>query len=201
MNECEFRESTTSIITLFGGMFFILSDLPETLKIILVIIIFIVNIWFFTLWIHIFLRDSRWAVLRFLSLFLGKITCLGKEYWKKEVVPSLKTDKGLSIMFGKDFKDDIKLTKVEEVKDGDAIIGSSDNPKGEKTDKDGTKFVEGSDDKKKVPKTEGETKKKKKKLKKKKTKGGNTEQIGIDNQYGEDEYAIEAPSKNDLNKT
>lgn len=201
MNECEFRESTTSIITLFGGMFFILSDLPEALKIILVIIIFITNVWFFTLWIHIFLRDSRWAILRFLSLFLGKITCLGKEYWKKEVVPSLKTDKGLSIMFGKDFKDDVKLTKLEEVKDGNPIIGSSsDNQKGEK-DKDGTKFVEGSDElnKKETKNGDGEKKKKKKKLKKKKTdKNGTT---GIENQYGEDEYAIEEPNDGNLNKT
>ena len=86
MNEVEFRESTTSIITLFGGMFFILEDLPNAIRVILVIIIFITNIWFFTLWLHLFLRDNRFAVLRFLSLFLGKISFLDKEYWKKEVV-------------------------------------------------------------------------------------------------------------------
>lgn len=196
MNECEFRESTTSIITLFGGMFFILSDLPEALKIILVIIIFITNVWFFTLWIHIFLRDSRFAVFRFLSLFLGKITCLSKEYWKKEVLPSLKTDKGLAIMFGKDFKDDIKLTKMEEVKEGDAaIIGSSDN---KNASKEAPKFVPGDDDTKKKPGvTTGENKKKKKKKLKKK-KGAATD--GIENQY-EDEVAMEAPSRGDLNKT
>lgn len=96
-------------------------------------------------------------------------------------------------MFGKDFKDEIKLTKVEEVKDADPVIGSSDNQK-EKTDKD-AKFVEGDDDKKKTPKTDGEVKKKKKKLKKKKK--GQTE-AGIDNQY-EDDVAIEDPGT--LNKT
>jgi hypothetical protein len=42
----------------------------------------------------------------------------------------LKTDKGLSILFGKDFKDDVKITKMEDVKEGDAnIIGSSDDAK------------------------------------------------------------------------
>jgi len=165
MNEAEFWESTTSIITLFGGMFFILSDLPETLMYILVIVIFIVNVWFFTLWVHLFLKDSRFAVLWFLSLFLGKISLLGKEYWKKEVVQSLKTDKGLSILFGKDFKDEVKITKFEEVKDADPVI-ASDNLK-DNIDKDGTKFVEGTEDKAKEATTDG---KKKKKLKKKKTK-------------------------------
>ena len=110
-------------------MFFILSDLPVALNIILVVVIFIVNVWFFTLWIHVFFRDSRFAVLRFFALFLGKLSCLGKEYWKKEVLPSLKTDKGLAILFGKDHKEDIKLTKLEEVKDADPVIGSSDNGK------------------------------------------------------------------------
>ena len=86
MNEVEFRESTTSIITLFGGMFFILEDLPNVIRILLVVIIFLTNIWFFTLWLHLFFRDSKFTVLRFLALFLGKISFLGKEYWKKEVV-------------------------------------------------------------------------------------------------------------------
>lgn len=165
MNEAEFRESTTSIITLFGGMFFILTDLPTAIKVILVIIIFIVNVWFFTLWLHVFFRDSRFAVLRFFALFLGKVSCLGKEYWKKEVVQSLKTDKGLTILFGKDFKDDVKVTKMEEGKDGDNIIGSSDDA-AKKDSKEPQKFVEGSDDKPK----DGDTKTTKKKKKKKKPK-------------------------------
>ena len=185
MNAAEFRESTTSIITLFGGMFFILSDLPAAIKIILVIIIFIVNVWFFTLWLHVFFRDSRWAVLWFFALFLGKVSCLGKEYWKKEVVQSLKTDKGLTILFGKDFKDDVKVTKMEEVKDGDNIIGSSDDA-GKKDSKEPSKFVEGSDDKPKDPDTK--TTKKKKKKKPKKLQDDQVE-VPIDNQYDVDEVA------------
>ena len=60
----------------------------------------------------------------------------------------MKTDKGLSILFGKDFKDDVKITKLEDAKEGDAnIIGSSDDA-GKKDSKSGDqKFIEGSDDK------------------------------------------------------
>ncbi len=81
MNEVEFRESTTSIITLFGGMFFILEDLPGIINIILVVVIFAANIWFFTLWLHMFFRDSKISALRFFALFLGKISLLGNDYW------------------------------------------------------------------------------------------------------------------------
>lgn len=178
MNECEFRESTTSIITLFGGMFFILSDLPEALSIILIIIIFCVNVWFFTLWLHVFLRDSRFAVLRFLSLFLGKVSCLGKEYWKKEVVQSLKTDKGLTVLFGKEYKDEVKITKFEENKDGDQIIGESENQKSKGiTDEKG-----GDGSKGKTSEGADKKKKKKKKLKKKKAQTDAVEvEVPIDN--------------------
>ncbi len=145
-------------------MFFILEDLPGLIKIILVIVIFITNIWFFTLWLHLFFRDSRFAVFRFLALFLGKISFLGKDYWKKEIVQSLKTDKGLTFLFGKDGKDDVKLAKVEEeAKDGSDIIGESSD----KNSKDGKTKDQTSKDGKEEP----EKKRKKKKKKTKKPEG------------------------------
>lgn len=98
----------------------------------------------------------------------------------------MKTDKGLTILFGKDFKDDVKITKMEEGKEGDNIIGSSDDA-AKKDSKEPQKFVEGSDDKPK----EGDTKTTKKKKKKKKPKKVEDDQVEVplDNQYEGDEIA------------
>lgn len=74
MNEVEFRESTTSIITLFGGMFFILESLPTAINVVLVLVILICNIWFYSLWIHLFFKRSRFAFLRLIALFFGKVS-------------------------------------------------------------------------------------------------------------------------------
>jgi hypothetical protein len=172
-------------------MFFILDDLPNLIRIVLVIVIFGVNGWFFTLWLHLFFRDSRFSALRFLALFLGKISFLGKDYWKKEVIQSLKTEGGMNFLFGKGFKDDMKMTKLEEAKDADDnIIGSSDQSK--KGDPKGDKYEEVEDDLK-----EGETKdpatgdvKGKKKKKKKKAKKKPNDGL-IDNQYEGDELPAE----------
>lgn len=84
---------------------------------------------------------------------------------------------------------------MEEVKDGDNIIGSSDDA-GKKDSKEPQKFVEGSDDKPKDPDTK--TTKKKKKKKPKKLQDDQVE-VPIDNQYDVDEVAQDAP--NTLNKT
>jgi len=96
-------------------------------------------------------------------------------------------------LFGKDFKDDVKITKMEDAKEGDAnIIGSSDD-NGKKDSKGNPKFVEGTDEKQDNTKT---TKKKKKKKKKK----VQDDQVDVlDNQYEGDELAQDAP--NTLNKT
>ena len=193
MNEVEFRESTTSIITLFGGMFFILDDLPQVIKITLVVVIFAANIWFFTLWLHMFFRDSRFSTLRFLALFFGKISLLGKDYWEKEVVQSLKTDRGLTFLFGKEGKEDIKLANIDDMKEKDAsdnIIGSSDNAV-----KGGEKYNESSNS---DPKQEGGKKKRKKKKKKKMLPPQNgdepKQEVAIDNQYEGDELPAEEVS-------
>jgi len=74
MNEVEFRESTTSIVTLFGGMFFILENLPTAIQVLLVIVIFVCNIWFYSLWIHLFFKRSRFTSIRLLAMFFGKIS-------------------------------------------------------------------------------------------------------------------------------
>ena len=164
MNECEFRESTTSIITLFGGMFFILEDLPNVVRIILVVAIFGCNAWFYSLWLHLFFRESRFSAMRFFSLFLGKISFLGKEYWEKEIVKSLKTDQGIDILFGKEAHKDMMFSKMDMDKgknsDGSNIIKSTESNKGS------TKGMN-PDDQKAVNNVE---KKKKKKVKKKKKK-------------------------------
>jgi hypothetical protein len=73
-NECEFRESTASIVTLFGGMFFILEDLPGIIRIVLVLVIFACNLWFYSLWIHLFFKNSRFQFVRLIALFFGKIS-------------------------------------------------------------------------------------------------------------------------------
>ena len=84
---------------------------------------------------------------------------------------------------------------MEDGKEGDNIIGSSDDA-GKKDSKEGQKFVEGSDDK---PKEEtGATKKKKKKKRVKKVQDDQVE-VPLDNQYEGDDLAQEAP--NTLNKT
>jgi hypothetical protein len=113
MNEVEFRESTASIVTLFGGMFFILEDLPGIIKVLLVIVIFACNLWFYSLWIHMFFKRSRFSSIRLLALFFGKISCLGKDYWTEEH-KTLQSNHDMDFVFGKYDGKDTKYNKVEE---------------------------------------------------------------------------------------
>lgn len=84
MNDVEFRESTSSIITLFGGIIFIVEDLAIFPKVLLCIGLLVSNLWFYTLWLHVFFKNSKYTALRGLALFLGKLSCLSKEYWDEE---------------------------------------------------------------------------------------------------------------------
>lgn len=113
MNEVEFRESTASIVTLFGGMFFILEDLPGIIKVILVIVIFVCNIWFYSLWLHLFFKRSRFSSLRLFAIFLGKVSCLGKDYWIEEH-KSIQSNHDMDFLFGKYDAKDTKYKHVEE---------------------------------------------------------------------------------------
>ena len=122
MNEVEFRESTTSIITLFGGMFFILESLPTAINVILVMVILICNIWFYSLWIHLFFKRSRFAFLRLIALFFGKISCLGKEYWQEEQ-KSLQSNHDMDFVFGKYDPKETKYNKIEEESKDQSFAG------------------------------------------------------------------------------
>ena len=113
MNEVEFRESTASIVTLFGGMFFILEDLPGVIKVLLVIVIFATNLWFYSLWIHMFFKRSRFSSMRLIALFFGKISCLGNEYWVEEH-KTMQSNHDMDFVFGKYDAKDTKYNKVEE---------------------------------------------------------------------------------------
>ena len=113
MNEVEFRESTASIVTLFGGMFFILQNLPGVIKILLVIVIFATNLWFYSLWLHMFFKRSRFSSMRLLALFFGKISCLGNEYWVEEL-KTMQSNHDMDFVFGKYDAKDTKYNKVEE---------------------------------------------------------------------------------------
>ena len=113
MNECEFRESTASIVTLFGGMFFILEDLPGAIKVILVLVIFACNLWFYSLWIHLFFKRSRFHAIKLLAIFFGKISCLGKDYWQEEH-KSLQSNHDMDFVFGKYDPKDTKYKQIEE---------------------------------------------------------------------------------------
>lgn len=99
LNKLEQREFLSSIATLYGGMYFIQPNTPDVLKWVLVGIIFIANIWFFVLWIHLFFRDSRFDTLKYLSYFFGKLSFLGKKYWEYDINNSLKTDQGEANLF------------------------------------------------------------------------------------------------------
>ena len=113
MNEVEFRESTTSIVTLFWGSFFILNNLPSTINIILIVLILICNIWFYSLWIHLLLKSSAFSFLRLISLFFGKISLLGKEYWdeEKKQLQSVHDDE---VINSKLIPKEMKISKLEE---------------------------------------------------------------------------------------
>jgi hypothetical protein len=63
MNEAEFREYTTSIVTLFGGLFFLQPEVHAGIKVIIALAIVLANLWFFTLILHLFLRENRFMVL------------------------------------------------------------------------------------------------------------------------------------------
>jgi hypothetical protein len=112
-NECEFRESITSIVTLFGGMFFILEDLPAFIKVLLVLVIFLCNLLFYALWIHLYFKRSRFASIKLMAIFFGKISCLGKDYWEEER-KTLQSEGGFNVLFG-DGKYDAKETKYKQI--------------------------------------------------------------------------------------
>lgn len=122
MNECEFRESTTSIVTLFGGMFFILESLPIVIVVILVLVIFFCNIWFFSLWLHLFFKNSRFTTLRILALFFGKISCLGKAYWNEEQ-KNQASNHDMDFVFGKYDPKETKYNKIEEESKDQSFAG------------------------------------------------------------------------------
>ena len=50
-NTLQFREAVTSVLTLYGGMFFIDADSSVGVVILVMVIIFLINVWFFQLWI------------------------------------------------------------------------------------------------------------------------------------------------------
>lgn len=122
MNEAEFRESTTSIVTLFGGMFFILEDLPGAIKVLLVIVIFACNIWFYSLWLHLFFKRSRFTSIRLLAIFFGKVSCLGKDYWQEEH-KSLQSNHDMDFVFGKYDAKDTKYKQIEEESKDQSFAG------------------------------------------------------------------------------
>lgn len=122
MNEIDFRESTTSIVTLFGGMFFILESLPTAISVLLVIVILVCNIWFYSLWIHLFFKRSRFSTMRLIALFFGKISCLGKEYWQEEM-KSVQSNHDMDFVFGKYDPKESKYKQVEEESKSQSFVG------------------------------------------------------------------------------
>lgn len=122
MNEIDFRESTTSIVTLFGGMFFILESLPTAISVLLVIVILVCNIWFYSLWIHLFFKRSRFSTMRLIALFFGKISCLGKEYWQEEM-KSVQSNHDMDFVFGKYDPKESKYKHIEEESKSQSFVG------------------------------------------------------------------------------
>ena len=57
-NTLQSREAMTSVLTLYGGMFFIDSDSSLGVVILVMVIIFLINIWFFQLWILALCQSS-----------------------------------------------------------------------------------------------------------------------------------------------
>lgn len=49
-NYIEQREQIASIVTFYAGLYFVKADVSEAFKYIIIIIVFCVNLWFFTLW-------------------------------------------------------------------------------------------------------------------------------------------------------
>jgi hypothetical protein len=79
MNELEYRESLTSILTVLIGLFYITnSNLPITLHILLTFIFYITNLWFLVTWTHLFFKSSHVNIIRFIAKVLGRFVCLGK---------------------------------------------------------------------------------------------------------------------------
>ena len=68
---------------------FIMDETPNLLRIVLVLAIVVFNLWFFILWLHLFFKENRFQAMRLFSLFLGKMSLLGKEYWKDQVNKTL----------------------------------------------------------------------------------------------------------------
>lgn len=59
LNLIEQREYMTSVLTFFCSLFFLDSNISDGVKNTMLVVVLLTNIWFFSLWIHIFLASYK----------------------------------------------------------------------------------------------------------------------------------------------
>lgn len=73
INKLEQREYFTSILTFFGALFFVSSDISATIQLIAFIFIIIANLWFIILWVYALTSTIKNKVTQKVAVYLRKM--------------------------------------------------------------------------------------------------------------------------------
>ncbi|CDW83870.1 UNKNOWN [Stylonychia lemnae] len=72
-NNLERRELITSLITFFGALFFVSSEISDLIQLVVFIVIVLANFWFILLAVYCLLSTIKYPITRKLSIAMGKI--------------------------------------------------------------------------------------------------------------------------------
>lgn len=93
-NTVEYREAVSSMLSLYGGMLFIREDVASGTKMVVVIFLLFINIYFFALWAYLFLTALETTKFKFLSKL--KVVLVPFICMRRNTVDSLNIDPQLT---------------------------------------------------------------------------------------------------------
>ena len=77
INILERREILTSLATYFGALYYVSDEISEEIKLIIMIAMLLINMWFFTYMIHLYLDSSKYRFIQRISKLFKLLSLFG----------------------------------------------------------------------------------------------------------------------------
>ncbi len=75
-NVIEQREQIASVITFYGGLYFVKADISPIVKYLIISLVFLANFWFLILWSYVCLKQFKYTIAKKVAKLLRKIICM-----------------------------------------------------------------------------------------------------------------------------